>query len=196
MIKFYDYLLTLLKPFIILLGHIGLPKRKITGDHFYKISNLIEKGDILLSKTNYEFSNLLNPTDIKHGATFVGCIFEDEIPYVFESVGEGAILTDLYTFCKGKDLIVISRYKNQFKSSYRNLEKIVLRLKGVEYDYLFDGDGKAFYCFELCGVIIKEIFPTAKLKLKEVIKSKVIYDNNTFLDSDLFTVIFDSRQGV
>jgi hypothetical protein len=195
MIKFYDYLLTLLKPLIIILGHIGLPKRKIQGNHFYKISNSIQIGDVVLTKTNYEFSNWLNPTDIKHGATYVGCIFEDDIPYVFESTGAGAVLTDLYTFCKNKDLIIVTRFKNQFKSSYYNISKIVLRLKGVKYDYLFNGDGKAFYCFELCGVIIKEIFPSVKLKLKEVIKDKVIYDNNTFLDNELFTIVFDSRIG-
>ncbi len=194
-IKLYDILLTLIKPILLVLGHIGLPQRKITGKHFYKISKSLEKGDILLVKTDYEFSNLFNPTKIKHGAIFVGNIFDDDIYYVFESTGSGAILTDLYTFCKNKDLIIICRYKKSIKTSFINLNKIVLRLKGVKYDYLFNGDGKAFYCFELCGAILREIFPKIELKLKEIIKNKVIYDSDTFLDNDLFNIIFDSRLG-
>jgi len=192
-IKFYDYLLFILKPLIVILGHIGLPKRKFTGTNYYKLISLLEIGDTLLTKTDYEFSNLINPTKIKHGALYVGNVYDDGIPYVFESIGDGVTLTDLYTFCKNKDLIVSVRCKKSTKLSFSPLSKIVLRYKGIKYDYLFNGDGKAFYCFELCGVVLREIFPTLKLKLHEVVKGKEIFDHNTFLDSENFTIIYDSR---
>lgn len=194
-IKFYDYLLTILKPLIIILGHIGLPKRKFTGEHYFQYRDKINIGCILLTKTNYEFSNLMNPCDIKHGAIYVGNILDTDIKYVLESTGKGVVLTDLVTFLTSKDIVICIEYKNALKTSYTKLQKFVTLVKGIPYDYLFNKDAKAFYCFELCADFIKEMFPYADLSSKELLKNKYIYDHNTFLDAKLFTVIFDTREG-
>lgn len=194
MIKFYDILLTLLRPFIIIFGKIGLPKRKFTGIEYYKYRDLITVGDVLLTKTNFEFSNLINPTELKHGAIYVGRIFGDEICYVFESTGQGAVLTDLVTFLTGKDIVVCTRFNSITPLLTEVLPKTVLRFKGIPYDYLFRNGGKAFYCFELAAACINDVYPHASLKCREIVKSKKIFDHNTFLDESMFNVVFDTRK--
>jgi hypothetical protein len=194
-IKYYDYLLTILKPLIKFLGHIGLPKNKITGKEYFKYRDKINIGGIFLTKTNYEFSNLMNPCKLKHGAIYVGNIKDDEIKYVLESTGKGVILTDLVTFLTTKDHVVYVEYKHSTKTCFSKLTKFVNLVLDIPYDYLFNPDGKAFYCFELCADFTKEIFPNAKLKEKVIIGNKHIYTHETFLDSEVFSVIFDTNEG-
>ena len=98
MLKFYDYLLSFLKPLIVILGKIGLPKRKITGKDYFEIRDSIEIGTVFLTKTNYEFTNLINPTGLKHGAIYIGSINNSKIKYVAEAVGKGVVFTDLVSF--------------------------------------------------------------------------------------------------
>jgi hypothetical protein len=196
MITFYDILLTLLRPFIVVFGKIGLPKRKVTGADYFKFRDSINVGTVLLTKTNFEFSNLINPTELKHAGIYVGNVFGDEVKYVFESVGEGAILTDLVTFMTTKDIVVGCelRSRNPAQTS-QGLPKTVLRFKGIKYDYLFKDGGKAFYCFELAAECLKDIYPGINFKCREIVKGKKIYDHNTFLDDDIFKVVFDTRKG-
>lgn len=195
MVKFYDILLTLLRPLIIILGKIGLPKRKFTGIDYYKLRDLIEVGDVFLTKTNFEFSNLINPTELKHAGIFVGDIFGDNVRYVFESTGKGAVLTDLVTFLTSKDIVVSTRFKYANEILAEVLPKTVLRFKGIPYDYLFNANGKAFYCFELAAACLNDSYPHANLKCKEILKGKKIFDHNTFLDASMFTIVFDTRKG-
>ena len=74
------------------------------------------------------------------------------------------------------------------------LPKTVLRFKGTKYDYLFKDGGKAFYCFELAAECLKDVYPHLNLKCREIVAGKKIYDHDTFLDADLFTVVFDTRK--
>lgn len=194
MITYYDILLTLLKPLIFIMGKIGLPHRKITGKHYFKYRDSIEIGTVLLTRTDWELSNLTNPCELKHAAIYVGNIFGDEIKYVFEETGEGAILTDLVTFMLGKDIVVGCSFKHRKEILQAELQKTVLRFKGTPYDYLFDRGVKSMYCFELAAMCLQDIFPSLKLKVREILKGKQIFDHNTFLDSEFFEIVFDSRK--
>lgn len=196
MIKFYDWLLTMVKPIVVLFSKIGLPKRKITGEFYYKHRDQIDVGTVLLTKTNYELSNLINPTDIKHAGIYVGDIKGDGVRYVFEATGKGAVFTDLVSFLTSKDIVVGCKPKfirevNGFNYMIHEAARLY---QGKPYDYLFNKDGKAFYCFELCAACFKSAYSELQLKCKEVVKGKRIYDENTFLDKDFFEVVFDSRK--
>lgn len=181
-----------LKPFLKFFGKIGLPKRKFTGKEYFLYRDKINVGCILLTKTYYEFSNLINPCELKHGAIYVGNILDDEIKYVLEATGKGVVLTDLVTFLTGKDIVVCVEYKNSLKSSYKNLRGFVNLTLNTPYDYLFEQGGKAFYCFELCAEFIRYTF-NPMLKIRHALPHKDIYDHNTFLDDKLFTVIFEFK---
>lgn len=199
MIKFWDWLLTLLKPLIVFIGKIGLPKRKITGEHYYRWRDDIEVGTVLLTKTNYELSNIINPTEIKHGGLYVGDINNNGICYVLEALGQGVVLTDLVTFMTGKDIIVACKPKfvrRDLNGFIYSIQSSARRIVGKSYDYLFNADGKAFYCFEAVAHCFKSVYSELQFKSKEIVKGKRIYDENTFLDEDFFEIVFDSRDEI
>lgn len=196
MIKLYDILLTLLTPFIFITGKIGLPHRKITGEHYFKYRDSINVGDIFLTKTNWELSNITNPCELKHGAVYVGNVYGDEIKYVLESTADGVILTNLVDFLLSKDVVIITELKAVLKREVtkEQIHKIALKLKGTPYDYLFRPEGKSLYCFETCVVFLSTIFPELNLRPREIMGSKKIYDHTTLLDPEFFNVKVDSRK--
>lgn len=173
-------------------GAIGLPKRKFTGEDYFRYRDKINIGTVLLTKTNFELSNLINPTELKHAAIYVGNVFNTDIKYVFESTAKGAVLTDLVTFLLSKDRVVACQFKGMTDIFKRELPHTVLRFKGIPYDYLFTQGGKAFYCFELVAECFRDIYPYTEFSCREIVKKKKIYDHNTFLDASMFNIIFDS----
>ena len=196
MLKFYDYILTIAKPLILLANLFHLPKRKVTGVEYYPWRKDINIGTVLLTKANFELTNLINPAKIKHAAIYVGQIKGGDVCYVAEAVRRGVVLTDLVTFLTTKDVVVVShptfiRNKDDFEwELQQNIQDYV----GLPYDYLFNLDGKAFYCFELVAMSLKSVYSELQLKCKTIVKGKRIYDENTFLDERFFKVIHDSRE--
>jgi len=104
----YRFILTCLKPFVIWFGSLYAPftRKKVTGKHYYLLRDEIEVGTVLLTVTEGEFSNLINPEKLKHAGTYVGNILGTGVRYVIEAVGKGVVLTDLVTFLTTKDLVV------------------------------------------------------------------------------------------
>lgn len=194
MTSFYDLLLTLLTPFIYLGGFIDLPKRKVDGSHYYKFRDKINVGTVLLTKSNWAFSNLYNPAKMKHAGIYVGRVLQDDVCYVFEATRHGAVLTDLVSFLTSKDRVIGCDYKYLTPRFAEVNPKTVLTLKGLPYDYLFKPTGKALYCFELCVACLNVVYPSTNFKVKEIIKNKKIYDHNTFLDENMFTIVFDTKK--
>lgn len=196
MIKFYDYLLAFFTPLVKLLAKVGLPSRKVTGEDYYKLIQDVEIGDVFLTKTNYELANIINPAKIKHAALYIGKMNGGNTHYVAEMVGAGCVFTDMVSFLKNKDVLVqcrpsFVRHRGNFE---QGVQLAASAFKGKPYDYLFNLDGKAFYCFELCVACFKNVYSELQLKSREVVKGKRIYDENTFLCATFFDVVFDSRK--
>jgi len=196
MTQFYDILLTLLTPIVFLMGKIGLPHRKITGDHYFKYRDSINVGDVFLTSTDWELSNIINRGEFKHGAVYVGNVFGDEIRYVLESTFKGVVLTNLVDFLLSKDIVVVAEFKALQKRNItkEQIQNAALKLKGIQYDFKFKDSGKALYCFELCAVFYKLILPELQLQPREIIRGKKIYDAKTLLDKEFFDVKIDSRK--
>lgn len=198
MIKFYDYLLIILRPLIIFFGksHLPFTRKKINGLHYYIYREKIKIGTVFLTKTRGEFSNLINPNQLKHGAIYVGEMYDDGIKYVLEATGYGVVLTDLVSFLCSKDELVIinPKFIRNFITLEYNTKTLAKKLIGMPYDYLFNSDGRAFYCFELVAQIFKATYPEINLKCKEIVKGKRIFNDETFLDNKFFEVAFDSRK--
>lgn len=193
MIKFYDFLLTILTPIIKFIGLFGLPPRKITGVTYYQQRDNIEVGTVLLTKTYYELSNLINPTELKHGGIFIGDFWG--IPTVLEATTKGVKVTNLVSFLYDKDELVICKPKFLREGFYHIAQKSARQYFNLPYDYLFNKDAKAFYCFELIGKVFNDAYPELRFKCREIVKGKRIFDHNSFLDNDFFDVVFDSRKG-
>ena len=200
MIKFYDFLLTIVMPFVKWWGKLHLPftHKKVTGEHYYSWRDSIEIGTVLLTKTNGELSNLINPTNLKHAGLYVGKVFPNsDVRYVIEANKYGVVYTDLVTFLTTKDVVVgvLPRFIRTSKAIFnKKLKSVADKYVGLPYDYLFNKDGRAFYCFELAATCLKDIYPELGLKCREILKGKRIYDENTFLDDKYFRIVFDSRK--
>lgn len=193
----YDKLLKFLKPFVIAWGKIHWPftHKKITGAHYFSWRGSIEIGTVLLTKTNGEFSNIINPVKIKHAGIYVGDIHNTGIRYVFEATGKGAVLTDLVTFLTTKDMVIGCRpiFIRDKKAFSDAVQQFASKSLGVPYDYLFNTDKQAYYCFELAAAGLKYVYSELQLKCKTILKGKRIYDHDTFLDPEFFEIVFDSR---
>lgn len=195
----YNLLLKILKPFIKIIGKIHSPfsHKKITGEHYYKIRDSISIGDVFLTKTRGELSNLINPTAIKHGGVYVGKILDDKVCYVLEAVGKGVVLTDLVSFMTSKDVFVITapRFLRTSRDEFETQFQLgASKLVGVKYDYGFSFGKDKLYCFEAVAECFKYVYPEIQLKVNEIVKGKRIYDEETFLDENLFITVFDSRK--
>ena len=193
--KVYKLVLKFLKPFIVFCGSIYMPftRKKVTGKHYYILRDKIKTGTVLLSTTRGEFSNLINPEKIKHAALYVGDLDSSGIKYVIEAVGKGVVKPDLITFLTTKDLVIGCKPNFLTSIDEAQLPIEAKRIIGIPYDYLFEKDTKAFYCFEAVAHVFKMIRPELRLKTKEIIKGKEIFSYETYLnDKEFFEIVFES----
>lgn len=194
--KIYDAILKFFTPFIKWFGGLHFPftHKKVTGRHYYLLRDKINIGTVLLTKTYGELSNLINPEKMKHAAIYVGDVDGTGVRYVVEAVGRGVVKTDLVTFLTTKDLILGCEAKYLRANDRAVLQKEALSIVGIPYDYLFNKGGEAFYCFEAVAHILKMVRPEIRLKTYEVVKGKLIYGYETFLDEKYFEITFDSNK--
>lgn len=182
------------KPIVVFLGklYFRFEKPKIKGIHYYRWRDSIYPGDILLSSSNGEVgSNLINPSEIKHGGIYLGKCLHDDVCYVSEALGEGVILTDLVTFLTSKDRIIVLRPK--FNFDIHGVTTSAMSRVGYEYDYEFESNDDQYYCFE--HIALSYIDQNGALQFK---KSETLgyeyYSSDSFLKDDkLFEKIIDSK---
>lgn len=174
--------------------HFPYTHKQITGDHYHMLKEKIRTGDVILTKTNGELSNIINPNKIKHGAIFVGDIYSNGILYVLEAVGRGVVLTDLVTFLTTKDLLIVSRPKTDIQKDLfsQALKGIALKVLNTPYDFIFNIGKEAFYCFELVAFCLNTTDTSLKIKPDEIAPEKWIYNYDAFLNSKFFAVIYNS----
>jgi len=190
---FYTIILYLFKPILkrIAEWHAPYTHKKMTGKDYYHLRDELKIGTVLLSKTYGEASNIINPTEMKHSALYVGRIMNDEICYVIEAVGKGVKLTDLVTFVTSKDELVVCKpnFITTDEQEFGTQEK-ALNYIGRSYDYYFEMEDDELYCFELCFHCLNN----PRLKSREILDGKCIFDSDTFLDKTYFDVTYDSRK--
>ena len=191
--KVWNFLLKLLKPFIVLAGKIHAPfsHKKITGVEYYKWRDLIEPGMVMLTSTYGEFSNLINPSSLSHGALYLG---GRDVKYIIESIGKGVLSKDLITFMTSKDEFILIKPKFGTPEQHQKVCVEALKYEFLPYDYSFEANNKAFYCFELVIQAYNDVFPGKIFKHYEIVKGKRSYDSNTFLsDPENWEIVIDSR---
>lgn len=190
-----DKLLSFLTPVVKFIGKLHAPfaRKRVTGKHYYLLRDRIEVGTVLLTKTNGELSNLINPEKIKHAGIFIGRIDETDIRYVLESTGKGVVVTDLVTFLTTKDLVVGCRPWFLTDEDRVKIPIIAKNMVGIPYDYLFAKGPKAMYCFEAVAHLFKIVCPDVELKCRKLFRGKEIYSYETFLkDKCRFSTVFHS----
>lgn len=192
----WNYLLKLVRPFVKWWGKFRLPftQHKMTGVHYFQIRKRIKVGDVLLSTRYGEFSNIINPEAIKHGALYVGDLYGDGIDYVIEAITGGVHATDLISFITNKDVLVALTPDFMRVEDTQFIQAAARETVGLPYDYIFKISPEKFYCFELVGYNYKQVYPELELNLKEVVPGKYIYSFETYLEDPRFCKYFDSRE--
>lgn len=120
-----------------------LPVLETTDEEFLELKSLIRDGDSLVSRTDWEFSNLFEAGEWKHAAVY----FDG---YVYEAVTTGVRKSLLEDFFFRKDHVGLCRCE-EFKKdlSDKGLDFLKAQI-GLPYDWSFSLASKnAYYCAEL-----------------------------------------------
>lgn len=185
------YILKFTQPFVIFMAklYVRFEPAKITGIHYYLWRNIIKPGDVLLSSNDAYFgSNFINPSEIKHGAFYIG---EDSegVCNVTEMIGEGCVMTDLVSFLTSKDRVIIVRPKFEYNLNAAIMNSI--SRVGSKYDYEFEKGDDEYYCFEHIVLAYKKGNSTLNFK-NTLTLGHLYYSSSAFLDEDLFEILVDS----
>jgi len=155
---------------IVLYGQTGY---KIKGEETREILDMIQPGDVLLTRYDHYVTYIFNALGFYgHAGLYVG----DN--RVIHMMGSGIQNEDILTFCR-KDHIMILRAKDQTRVKRAVDMALVMYADGVEYDYDFSEFNKTLYCSEM----IYEVFD----KPKEMTKSLGKY----VMPDDLICNFFD-----
>jgi len=190
----YKILIKLITPMIMFFGKIHAPfsHKQITGEFYYTWRKLLLPGDVLLATTFGELSNILNPSEIKHGALYLG---GETIKYVGEAIGKGVVETDLVSFLLKKDIVIIVRKKGIRDSERKLVVKTGRELIKKRLEYGFGEGLDDMYCYEYVIQVFKTAFPQTEFKKVEFLPNKLIYECETFLnDPKNWEILVDSRQ--
>lgn len=142
---------TLMKDLSLFIGRVHAPysHKEINSSVYRMLVSFLKPGDIFLTRINGELSNLFIPSHFTHGAIYVGNNF------VAEAIGQGVTVTDLIDFALTKDEICVVRPKFCDESMMQNVAVWARAKFGTPYDFEFELDNKAFYCFEFCVAAYK-----------------------------------------
>ncbi len=168
-----------LQPLIEWFAKIRIPysKKRITGKEYYKMRDEIKPGAVLLTSVCGELSNLINPSDYKHGAVYVG---GDKVKYVIEATSKGVIKTDLVTFMLTKDKIRV--YDPLLSTEMRQMAVSAAPYHiGTPYDFAFDLKNERFYCFEFIANLFETYSEMKGLK-KSCFLGYDVYDSSVITD--------------
>lgn len=179
------------KSFIRFFAKLKFPhKPKVTQSEIEKALDILEAGDLILTKTNWQLSNLFILGRWKHVA-----MVDNDCLHVIEAVDPVVRRIAIAEMLKNKDSFCISRKININKETRETMPIILRQLIGKEYDFEFDFNPDDFYCSELIlaaylATTRKEI--TAKLFWIKHFFGIVLPDS--FANIYAFEIIFQSKE--
>ena len=175
-----DFLFQMLTPIAKIVGKIHAPYSKclITTKDYEAIKKLATPGNIILTRSNGELTNLF----IKGFYTHATMIINDKCD-VIEATGEGVHITSLFDLLKRIDYCAVVNYK------YHNNKSLPLvKYLGKPYDYLFESGNSSYYCSELVLSILEDVNNTP------IVGDKVIYPSAIMANTKMFTTCYVSEQ--
>ncbi len=129
-------------------GHVHAPwtHKRISGRHYLAAKGILQPGDVLMSRTDGELTNVFIPGFWSHGAVYVG---NGE---VVEATGDGVHKTDLLSWMLTKDYVRVCRARFATALQRSDAAYFARSYIGLPYDYGFASGNKALYCFEITYV--------------------------------------------
>jgi hypothetical protein len=126
--------------------HAPFSHKEVTSKDFAELLDLCAPGDIVLTHTKGELTNLLIPGFWKHAA-----MVSTDKDLVIEAVGQGVKRTCWFDFLRTKDYLVLVRPDRTPQKRF-DAARQAETLLGLGYDYEFESGDKEFYCSELVNV--------------------------------------------
>jgi uncharacterized protein YycO len=158
-------MLRALTPVTKVVGEIHIPHFcKVTEADYREIDSLLLPGMIFLTRTNWNLTNLLIPSEsgYKHGAIYVGN------GVVVEATGKGVVNSWLEEFLCSKDKVRVFFPLFADLEERKEAARFAQTLVGRPYDYEFKSGIEALYCFEVIFAAYNEA------RLKTQLKTMVV----------------------
>ena len=186
--KLRRFLIGFLRPVSVLVGkiYIAPKKRAIKASHIIAMQDALKVGDIILTYTKGELTNLLIEGDFKHCAMYIGS------GTIVEAVGKGVTTQCFEDFCASKDRIAIMRALFCSEAEAQAASRFALFQEGKPYDYNFEPNEDAFYCAELIAESYKEATKdTSPFVKRQVMGVDTVLPNDFFMARKKFDLIMD-----
>lgn len=157
---------------------------QITGKNVKDIIDIIQPGDIILRGYNRYLDGKFIPSfpnnkigkGFSHGAIYIGDF------QIIHAVGEGVSQISMFDFLQC-DRIAIFRPRSGQTKAIKIAKKFLK--ENVPYDFAFQRNASALYCFELCAECYPNLkFPTKTVsKLFGLIRKHDVYVAQSFIES-------------
>lgn len=151
-------ILAIAHPILKQMGKVGIPDRRVSERFLFCAEKKLIPGHVLLSRKDWEASNILQGDYWKHTAIFVGHNKWGE-PIIVEAIGRGVVMTGLAKFLLTKDDVLILQPTFATPIEMKQAAHWALTLIGQPYDYEFTPANPAWYCSEIPWWCYKKSIP-------------------------------------
>lgn len=185
-----NWLLKISIPISKIISKIQRPPLLINYKDVEVIKQIIKDGDILLSRVDWEFSNLFIPGFFGHAAIYTH-------GFVYEAVTSGVRRVPIEEFAFKKDHIEIKRSSLVLRSAIARKEGGLFLQRQIndKYDLSFTWKGNtAWYCSKLVYKYCENVYKNFKsyMPLKKTFGEVTIVPDD-FNDNENFYTVFKSR---
>lgn len=189
--RFYSWLLKKVIPFI----RFSMYYTSFRGWKYHDGYELLQPGDIVLTKDKKKLTTLLIGGEWTHAAQCVGKFGSPQYPgfEMAEMTHHDFTHSHFFDICKESDRVAIIRCKDYDPSYISAIIEKCLSFKGAQYDVAFDLGIKSLYCSEL--VYQSDFDRRLKVNLDDLVGLGVKYISPTGLwKAQNIDVVWDSDQ--
>lgn len=195
---FRKIILEIFKPFLKILSHVKFPgfivkylwSSGITRGEFLKYIKPFLKPGYGVFTTKYgEFTNMMNPSDPKHGLLFLRNLL------LMEAVNKGVDYTSALKSIVGRHEVVVveplfaNKTERQQVCDYAE-EKFI----GMDYDYESEDGDNEKYCIEVYVDAYQDKMPRLRLKSRDLMGGKTYLAQDVIGDTRHFRVVLRIRK--
>lgn len=175
--------------FLHIIGKIHSPysKKRIDYKDVEKALEVLELGDIIVTRTDGELTSLVIPGFWKHAAIYTG---KTEI---VDATGEGVKKRRLEDLLMKTDSFAIMRLKTNDEVVRGKMAMFALSKVGLPYDYTFDiNDTTSFYCSELIFSAVNTSLGDDFLDLRDCLGFKTFTPQDCYNATKKFDLILEN----